>query len=143
MKTAAKVKGAGTAGAAARIDAMLDGMERLADAQEAGGPLPPGTAVRTYDIPDPTAYTPERVAAVRGRLGISQSAFAKLVGVSTVLAQSWEQGKRVPSRLASRMLDTLAADPAAWLALANAKLPTARASAANAGAKRRRSPSRG
>jgi putative transcriptional regulator len=126
MKTQTKKATAG--GSAARrtramiADALAEA-DAIASALEAGRPLPRGVRVRTYDIPEPTAYTPDRVRSIRRKFGVAQSFFADLVGVSTVLVKSWEQGKRVPSAMAARMLDTMAADPAAWLMLANVKVP--------------------
>ena len=37
------------------------------------------------------------VAETRGRVGLSQSEFARLLGVSVRTLQGWEQGRRVPS----------------------------------------------
>src|SRR4051812_35218841 len=57
--------------------------------------------VRRVDMPDdPRPYDAAAVRATRARLNVSQAVFARLVGVSTVLAQSWEQGTRKPSKLA-------------------------------------------
>ena len=36
------------------------------------------------------------VAETRGRVGLSQSEFARLLGVSVRTLQEWEQGRRVP-----------------------------------------------
>jgi putative transcriptional regulator len=56
-----------------------------------------------------------RVIAVRGRLGISQRGFAKLVGVSVKTLQNWEQGRRQPSGPAAVLLGVLVSDPKAVL----------------------------
>jgi putative transcriptional regulator len=47
------------------------------------------------------------VAETRARVGLSQSEFAKLLGVSVRTLQEWEQGRRTPSGPA-RMLLTIA-----------------------------------
>ena len=47
------------------------------------------------------------VAETRARVGLSQSEFARLLGVSIRTLQEWEQGRRVPSGPA-RMLLTIA-----------------------------------
>jgi putative transcriptional regulator len=96
-------------------DDILHGLRELVGVLKAGKRIEDHFKVRVVEIPDPTSYTPKSVRAIRQRLGVSQAAFAKLIGVSTVLAQSWEQGVRVPSPLAGRLLDTIAVDPAAWL----------------------------
>jgi len=40
---------------------------------------------------------PDNVQAIRERTGLSQSAFAALLGVSTRTLQEWEQGRRQPT----------------------------------------------
>jgi putative transcriptional regulator len=47
------------------------------------------------------------VAETRARVGLSQSEFARLLGVSVRTLQEWEQGRRSPSGPA-RMLLTIA-----------------------------------
>ena len=43
-------------------------------------------------------------ASARARLGMSQSAFARLMGVSVRTLQDWEQGRRQPSGAARTLL---------------------------------------
>ncbi|MBD3647167.1 MAG: helix-turn-helix domain-containing protein, partial [Pseudomonadales bacterium] len=43
------------------------------------------------------------VAHTRERLGLSQSEFATLLGVSVRTLQEWEQGRRIPSGPARRL----------------------------------------
>jgi len=75
--------------------------------------------LRTVDSPMlPAVYTPARVRKTRLRLGVSQSIFADLVGVSVVLVQSWERGVRLPSKLASRLLDEINRDRDRWRQMA-------------------------
>jgi DNA-binding transcriptional regulator YiaG len=72
--------------------------------------------VRTYFIPDePGEYSPKAVRKLRTQMAMTQGVFAKLIGVSTILVNSWERGVRTPSRVVRRLLDTIAHDPAAWL----------------------------
>ncbi len=72
--------------------------------------------IREVRLPaDPPAYNARAVKSIRTRLHISQPIFAKLVGVSTVLARSWEQGQRKPSRLACRLLEEIDRHPDHWL----------------------------
>ena len=52
-----------------------------------------------------TTFPP--VAETRARVGLSQSDFARLLGVSVRTLQEWEQGRRAPSGPA-RMLLTIA-----------------------------------
>ena len=100
--------------AGAKIIAALSG---LADSLEKGTDM--GT-VRTVELPDePGEYDPAAVRATRLELKASQSVFARLLGVSTILVRSWESGARVPSRLARRLLDEIRRDPARWAAMAH------------------------
>ena len=48
------------------------------------------------------------LAASRLRIGLSQSEFAKLLGVSLRTLQEWEQGRRAPSGAAAKSLITIA-----------------------------------
>jgi DNA-binding transcriptional regulator YiaG len=66
--------------------------------------------------PEPRDYTPSTVRKLREALNMSQAAFAATIGVSRILVQSWERGVREPSPLARRLLDTISANPAGWLA---------------------------
>ena len=44
------------------------------------------------------------VYSIRERTGLSQAAFARLLGVSVRTLQEWEQGRRVPSGAARTLL---------------------------------------
>ncbi|NJM30992.1 MAG: helix-turn-helix domain-containing protein [Rhizobiales bacterium] len=52
------------------------------------------------------------VAAIRGRTGLSQSAFAGCIGVSPATLRNWEQGRRRPEGPARVLLALLARNPA-------------------------------
>lgn len=81
-------------------DRIIAGLTELRDAIHAGMPLASRFTVRTVSMADPDPFDARRVRRVRAKLGLSQAVFAKIVGVSNVLAQSWEQGRREPSPLA-------------------------------------------
>ena len=67
-----------------------------------------------------TTFSPMDVKAVRRRLGKSQSAFARMIGVSVATLQNWEQGRRQPEGPARALLRVAAANPnAVAKALAN------------------------
>ena len=73
--------------------------------------------IRTVCIPGPGKHSPASVRRLRASLGMSQSVFAELIGVSCILVQSWELTRvRTPSTLARRLLDTISDDPVRWLA---------------------------
>ena len=70
--------------------------------------------VREVNVISPGEYDAAAVRATRQKLGVSQSVFAQLMGVSTILAQSWEQGKRFPDATARRLLDEINREPRHW-----------------------------
>jgi len=77
---------------------LFDQLE--ASVREAGrikrGTLKPS---RTFEL-DPT----NDLVKVRGQLGLSQSRFAAVLGISTDTLQNWEQGRREPTGPAKVLL---------------------------------------
>jgi putative transcriptional regulator len=59
-------------------------------------------------------HSAEEIQKIRQSLNISQAVMAKLLGVSVLTIQSWEQGTRKPSQMACRFLDDIARSPAHW-----------------------------
>ena len=59
------------------------------------------------DDPDPKA--------IRERLGLSQSRFASIIGVSVRTLQNWEQGRREPEGPAKALLRVVDREPQAVL----------------------------
>ncbi len=55
------------------------------------------------------------VADTRARVGLSQSEFARLLGVSVRTLQEWEQGRRTPSGPARMLLAIAHKNPQALL----------------------------
>ncbi|MCL4805790.1 MAG: helix-turn-helix domain-containing protein [Anaerolineae bacterium] len=55
---------------------------------------------------------------IRARMGLSQAAFAGLMGVSVRTVQDWEQGRREPSGPAKSLLRVAEKYPAVFLDLA-------------------------
>lgn len=58
------------------------------------------------------------IAAIREKTGLSQTTFARLLGVSVRTLQEWEQGRRAPSGAARTLLLIAAKNPAALLEVA-------------------------
>lgn len=90
------------------IAALEEGLEAI----KADEPLEERLTVRYYSIPDePREYDGPAVRAVRDRHSMSQGVFARFLCVSPATVQSWEQGRRKPSRIARRLLDEMMANP--------------------------------
>ncbi|MGH9323156.1 MAG: NadS family protein [Vicinamibacteria bacterium] len=58
-------------------------------------------------------FKPADIKAVRERLGVSQSEFALMIGVSVSTLQNWEQGRRQPEGPARALLKVAAENPEA------------------------------
>jgi len=57
-----------------------------------------------FAVHAPACNLTSSVAEARFKIGLSQTAFAKLLGVSKRTLQEWEQGRRKPSGAASALL---------------------------------------
>jgi putative transcriptional regulator len=66
-----------------------------------------GTIEKDEFIPEEKA----RVAAARAATGLSQAAFARLLGVSVRTLQEWEQGRKMPSGAAATLLKVASRHP--------------------------------
>jgi putative transcriptional regulator len=69
---------------------------------------------KTTRTPDSALWS-TRVAKMRKAMGLSQQAFAGLIGVSLATLRSWELGQRRPSGPAVVLLSVLVAEPEAVL----------------------------
>jgi putative transcriptional regulator len=56
---------------------------------------------------------PADVRSIRRKLGLSQSEFALMIGVSVSTLQNWEQGRRRPEGPAQALLRVAASNPKA------------------------------
>ena len=79
-------------------DNMLEGIEAIRTGKE--------LTRREVTIPDPPrSMSPGEIAALRrGRFGVSQFVFARILNVSAQTVQAWEQGRNIPSGAALRLL---------------------------------------
>ncbi|GAB4419376.1 MAG: hypothetical protein OHK0056_29440 [Bacteriovoracaceae bacterium] len=62
-------------------------------------------------IGEPPAYSKSKIKKIRGMLGLSQSVFASIFGVSASAVQHWEQGLRAMPAPACRLLNLIEKDP--------------------------------
>ena len=97
-------------------ESVIEGLTQLAETLESGGPNSDQSACSgmTLDL-DRTPLDSESVKRIRGILGVSQAVFASFLGVSVRAVQSWEQGKKTPSELASRFMDEIRHNPDYWM----------------------------
>ena len=56
-------------------------------------------------------FSPERVKALRGALGLSQAKFARALGLALSTVCHWEQGLRQPDAATSKLLRILEKHP--------------------------------
>ena len=70
-----------------------------------------GQAARVTRVKVPQA------AQARSRMGLSQQAFARLLGVSARTLQDWEQGRREPTGAAKTLLRVAVSHPEVLLEL--------------------------
>jgi putative transcriptional regulator len=94
---------------------IVASLTEAVEVELAGVPIESRFTVRTVEVPgEPARYDAASVRATRERLGVSQSIFAHLIGVSVMLVRAWEQGQRVPAPWARRLLDEVNRDPRHW-----------------------------
>lgn len=72
---------------------ILDGIREIKDFKTGK------TTLRTRELSEPSSPN-----EIRKKLGLSQAAFAALMGVSLRTVQDWEQGRRKPSGPARSLL---------------------------------------
>ena len=111
------------------VQEMIDGLTEFAEALKAGEDVREKFTARSVAFKlRPTLVSPKAVKRTRLSLGLSQSLFAQLLGVSASTVQAWEQGKRQPDPMACRVLAGIRRDPDYWkkwfLELAEARLST-------------------
>ncbi|MDD2764509.1 MAG: helix-turn-helix domain-containing protein [Opitutaceae bacterium] len=63
------------------------------------------------DVARVDRISPDSIAAVRARLGLSQAQFARAIGISLDTLQNWEQGRRKPTGPAKVLLQIAARHP--------------------------------
>lgn len=91
--------------------------ERLKDSLEEAIRYHKGEiTLKTTTLPypgEPPEIDAQALTALRGRSGMSQGEFARLLNVSAKTVQSWEQGVRTPSQAARRLIQVYSEHPEA------------------------------
>src|SRR5262245_29544501 len=68
--------------------------------------------LRTTILPrPPKKLSPKEIAALRGKLKVSQAVFAKFLNISVKTVQSWEQGTGHPSGASLKLLSIAKKNP--------------------------------
>jgi putative transcriptional regulator len=76
----------------------------------------PLTARQVAVIPEPRDWRSSDVKRLRTQtLGVSQSVFARLLGVSVKLVEAWESGRNTPTGPVRRLFELIQRDPQAFL----------------------------
>ena len=84
-------------------ESLMEGlMEDLQDIKSYGEPHGRKTVVEYTPVKE---YSAAEVKAIRKDMSVSQSVFAKCLGVSKKTVEKWESGDNIPSGPASRLLD--------------------------------------
>ncbi len=85
---------------------ILDGLREIREFKQGRVQL------RTFKLSEPSS-----ARTIRENLNLSQSSFARLMGVSLRTLQDWEQGRRNPRGPAKSLLRIAEQNPKAFLAI--------------------------
>ena len=89
---------------------------QLRDTLHRGYAIEKRFTVRTVELDlAPKTFDAVGVRALRGSLHVSQAVFARIMGVSPDLVAAWEQGNRIPNRMACRLFELVAEDKDRWI----------------------------
>ena len=93
-------------------DEIVQSLSEFADALEAGDELGEQfTCHRVVLDLKPEPYTRAMVKKARTVLNVSQSLFARFLGVSVKTIRAWEQGLNLPNPMACRFMDEIQRNP--------------------------------
>lgn len=96
-------------------DEILEALSDFTDALEKGE-VTERFSRRTIQLDlVPTRYDSELVKKTRKLLRVSQTLFARFLGVSSKTVRAWEQGAHIPHAMARRFMDEIRRDPAFWM----------------------------
>jgi len=79
-------------------------------------PLPAGFALRTARVAPPPAIDAAGVKEARNALRVSQTVFARFLGIKSQTVKDWERGVRVPMGAVRRLLFDIRNHPEHWAA---------------------------
>jgi len=58
-------------------------------------------------LPDIQEYSPEKIAAIRRKFGLSQDALAGIFNISPSTVRKWEQGSKKPAGASKKLLSII------------------------------------
>jgi putative transcriptional regulator len=91
------------------------GMEQILEMIRLGKSPEEMFTVRTIEIVEPSMRSSRQIRALRMKSAMSQSLFAKVLGISTKLVEAWERGTRTPSPAHRRLLDVFEEDASRFI----------------------------
>ena len=92
-------------------DELVNSFKDFFGRVDRGEPITLRTVALDLEIQEHSAAD---IRKIRVALNVSQAIMAKLLGVSVLTVQSWEQGTRKPSQMACRFLDEISKSPQYW-----------------------------
>jgi putative transcriptional regulator len=94
---------------------IIGALTELRDTLRTKIPLDQKFTVRMVELDiRPREYGADDVKRTRQILNVSQSIFARFLGVDVKTVRSWEQGLKRPSPIACRFMDEIADSPDHW-----------------------------
>ena len=95
---------------------IIEGLTAFRDHVRSGADLEKRFVIHKVTLHlEPQEYTPADIRQLRENIHASQAVFAQVVGVSPSTIRSWEQGTRIPPRMARRLLDEINDDRKKWI----------------------------
>lgn len=88
-------------------DSIIRGLQEAIDYENGVGRAQK-IKVKVSPIP---SYKAERIKDIRNKIGLSQSAFSSVIGVSKKTVEAWEAGRCIPQGPAQRMLELIDKKP--------------------------------
>lgn len=89
-------------------EGIIEGLKQAVDYEK--GKKAKGVRVRKYAVEPLPKYKGQDVKKIRQKLGLSQSMFAKVLGVSIKTVEAWEAGTNQPMGPAQRLLSFMKSD---------------------------------
>jgi len=63
--------------------------------------------IENLRLPEICEYSPEKIAAIRKKFGLSREALASIFNISPTTVQKWEQGRKKPAGASRKLLNII------------------------------------